>query len=258
MSQPTDANNAADAKIDLERRKRERQHFEEVALAEGQLYWADRTQAGKRRQVLRGQRLCEAAALSAGERALDIGCGTGAYTAPLSHGSKAFFVGIDCAPALLNLANERTGGHVTFSAADAGNLPFEDDMFDAVVGNAVLHHLPLDRALPELLRILKPGGRFCFAEPNQLNPQVFAERCTPAMRKRFQVSPDEVAFIRWPLTTMLEEAGFSSVEVTPFDFLYPAIPAAMIGVFESLGGVLERIPLVKEIAGSLLVRASKN
>ena len=242
---------------DLERRKRERQHFEEVALDEGQLYWADRTEAGKRRQVLRGQRLRDSAALFPGARVLDIGCGTGAYTAPLSQGSEAFFVGIDCAPALLRLADQRTGAHVTFTASDAAQLPFRDDTFDAVVGNAVLHHLPLDRALPELLRVLKPGGSFCFAEPNKLNPQVFAERSTPAMRKRFQVSPDEVAFVRWPLRRQLEEAGFSDVEVTPFDFLYPAIPAALISFAEGLGSVLERVPAVKEIAGSLLVRASK-
>jgi SAM-dependent methyltransferase len=263
MSQPSrssDPSRPGDpdrADSDLARRKRERRHFEEVALAEGQLYWADRTEAGKRRQVLRGQRLREAAALFPGARVLDIGCGTGAYTAPLSQGSDALFVGIDCAPALLRLANERTGEHVSFSAADASNLPFATDTFDAVVGNAVLHHLPLDRALPELLRVLKPSGRFCFAEPNQLNPQVFAERSTTAMRKRFQVSDDEVAFIRWPLRKMLERAGFAEVDVIPFDFLYPAIPAAMIAIAESFGSFLERVPAVKEIAGSLLVRATK-
>ena len=64
MSQPTDANKVAGANTDLERQKREWQHFEEVALLEGPLCWADRTEAGRRRQVLRGQRLCDAAALS--------------------------------------------------------------------------------------------------------------------------------------------------------------------------------------------------
>lgn len=69
------------------------------------------------------------------------------------------------------------------------------------------------------------------------------------MRKRFMFSPDEV-----PLTWMLEDAGFSPVEVIPFDFLSSSIPAVMVGVFESLGGVLERVLWVKEVADSRLVR----
>jgi Methylase involved in ubiquinone/menaquinone biosynthesis len=54
--------------------------------------------------------------------------------------------------------------------ADAERIPFDDDTFDVVVGHAVLHHIPdLDTAFREVLRVLRPGGRFVFAgEPTRI------------------------------------------------------------------------------------------
>ena len=49
------------------------------------------------------------------------------------------------------------------------SLPYDDETFDLVVGHAVLHHIPdVELAMREVLRVLKPGGRFVFAgEPTQ-------------------------------------------------------------------------------------------
>jgi SAM-dependent methyltransferase len=48
-------------------------------------------------------------------------------------------------------------------------LPFDDATFELVVGHAVLHHIPdVEQALREVIRVLKPGGRFVFAgEPTK-------------------------------------------------------------------------------------------
>jgi SAM-dependent methyltransferase len=59
---------------------------------------------------------------------------------------------------------------VAWVAADAQRLPFADDTFDAVWGNAVLHHLDLDAAGRELRRVLRPGGVAVFCEPWGENP----------------------------------------------------------------------------------------
>ena len=54
--------------------------------------------------------------------------------------------------------------------ADAERIPYDDGTFDLVVGHAVLHHIPdVEQSLREVLRVLKPGGRFVFAgEPTRL------------------------------------------------------------------------------------------
>ena len=54
--------------------------------------------------------------------------------------------------------------------ADICNLPFEDDMFDVILCNHVLEHIPDDtKAMSELYRILKPGGWGIFQIPQDLN-----------------------------------------------------------------------------------------
>ena len=57
-----------------------------------------------------------------------------------------------------------------FHLMDAHNLEFEDESFDFVYGCAILHHLDYNRALDEICRVLKPGGRILFAEPLGINP----------------------------------------------------------------------------------------
>jgi ubiquinone/menaquinone biosynthesis C-methylase UbiE len=54
----------------------------------------------------------------------------------------------------------------------AERLAYRSESFDAAVGNAILHHVDLDLALPELARVLKPGGRGYFMEPLAHNPLI--------------------------------------------------------------------------------------
>jgi ubiquinone/menaquinone biosynthesis C-methylase UbiE len=65
---------------------------------------------------------------------------------------------------------EQLGLDVDGRVADAERIPYDDDSFDLVVGHAVLHHIPdVPAAFREVLRVLKPGGRFVFAgEPTRV------------------------------------------------------------------------------------------
>jgi SAM-dependent methyltransferase len=176
---------------------------------------------------------------------------------PFARRTGATVVGIDVAPTLLARALSEVPRNVRLVAADVEALPFATGAFDAVIGNAVLHHLRLERALPELLRVLRPGGRFCFAEPNMLNPQVFVERNVRFIGRWLDNSPDETAFTRWGLRRTLARHGLVDVAIRPFDFLYPLTPERLVPMVERVGRLLERTPLVAEIAGSLLVSARK-
>jgi SAM-dependent methyltransferase len=125
--------------------------------------------------------------------------------------------------------------NVRLVAGDVERLPFADASVDAVIGNAVLHHLRLDRTIPELLRVLRPAGRLCFAEPNMLNPQVFLERNVRWIGRRLDNSPGETAFVRWQLRRDLAALGVADLDVQPFDFLYPLMPRAAFAVTAESG-----------------------
>jgi len=237
----------------------ERRHFEGVLERRGALYWAERTAAGRRRRESRSTEIVAGAAIAMRSDAhvLEIGCGTGGFTVPIASRMTGRLVGIDVAPALLHHARPSLPPNARVVAADVERLPFAEATFDAVVGNAVLHHLRFERAVPELLRVLRPGGRICFAEPNMLNPQVFLERNVRWIGRLLDNSPDETAFVRWRVRRDLEALGVADVGARPFDFLYPLTPEGMIGVVERLGRVLERTPGMREIAGSLVITGSR-
>jgi ubiquinone/menaquinone biosynthesis C-methylase UbiE len=105
--------------------------------------------------------------ISAGERVLDVGCGSGVVTREIARrvGSTGLAVGLDQSRALLavarGLAHETgLGGHVEFHEGDALRLPFPDRSFDAAVCVTVLSHVPKgETAIPELVRVLRSGGR---------------------------------------------------------------------------------------------------
>ena len=105
--------------------------------------------------------------------ALEVGCGTGFFLLNLaSAGVLQRGHVTDISPGMVEAAKRNAqslGMEVEGRVADAESIPYDDDSFDLIVGHAVLHHIPdVDLALREVLRVLRPGGRFVFAgEPTR-------------------------------------------------------------------------------------------
>ena len=92
---------------------------------------------------------------------LDVGCGQGIDIVRYARGG-ARVTGIDLTPRHTEIARAHlaaTGQEGTVVQGDAEKLPFDDDSFDRVSSNGVLHHTPgIEPALREVRRVLRPGG----------------------------------------------------------------------------------------------------
>jgi ubiquinone/menaquinone biosynthesis C-methylase UbiE len=106
--------------------------------------------------------------------ALEVGAGTGFFSLNLKQAGILDQVHVtDLSPGMVEAARQnaaRLGFRVEGSVGDAEQIPFEDGTFDVVVGHAVLHHVPdVEQAMREMLRVLRPGGRFVIAgEPTRI------------------------------------------------------------------------------------------
>ena len=95
-----------------------------------------------------------------GKKILDVGCGTGELLYVFENGYKNVEAhGLDISPKMLEKAKERTS-NVEYKEGNVEKLPYDNDTFDIVVNSASFHHYENpQKALEEMRRVLKPGGK---------------------------------------------------------------------------------------------------
>jgi 2-polyprenyl-3-methyl-5-hydroxy-6-metoxy-1,4-benzoquinol methylase len=227
-------------------------HGKKLSDSGAEQIWGWGTHAGKIRARRRAELISSAAGLRPGIEVLEIGCGTGVFTDKFAQ-SGAHITAVDISEELLKLARARNlPMTVTYILS-----PFEelhlDKPFDTIIGSSILHHLVIESALAQIYNMLKPGGVMSFAEPNMLNPQVLLQKNIPWLKSRMGDSKDETAFFQHNLKEQMRKVGFIETKITPLDWLHPATPPFMVSFVQKVGMVLERVPLLREFAGSLYI-----
>jgi ubiquinone/menaquinone biosynthesis C-methylase UbiE len=160
------------------------------------------------------RRLVEEAQIGAGDRVLDVGCGTG--TLAVLAGTvqrEAKVVGLDGDAKALASARRKAAKaavEISFEEGLSYELPYSDESFDRVLSSLVFHHLTREhkrRTLAEILRVLTPGGTFHLLDFGK--PVTFWDRCLARVLFRGEEPRDNV---EGHLPSLIQEAGFSKVE----------------------------------------------
>jgi hypothetical protein len=103
-------------------------------------------------------------------------------------------------------------------------------------------------------KLLRPGGKLIFMEPNILNPYCFL--IFNYLREFARLEPDEMAFSKVFITKMLGKIGFRDIRVTHRDFLLPGVPKFLVTPSIIAGDIFERIPGLRMMSQSIFIVAS--
>jgi len=137
----------------------------------------------------------------------DLGCGTGQLTAALAP-FVARVIAVDGSAAMLQAAKRRLQGltNVDLRRGELEALPIDDARLDAATMALVLHHLPEpDRALREVARVLKPGGRLLIVDMLPHDRESY----------RQQMGHVWLGFSEEHVRRILDDSGFGEVRIVP-------------------------------------------
>ena len=182
---------------------------------------------------------------------LDYACGHGTRTLDAAKAGARVAVGIDISEtSILNAREtaEREGlsDRTRFLQRDCENTGLPASTFSACLCSGMLHHLDLNRAYPELARIMAPGGRILCVEALSYNPVIqLYRRRTPELRTRWEeehiLGMKEVRLAKkW---FHVENVKFFLM-AAPLATLAPAGPvrSALMRVGHAIDAVATRIP----------------
>jgi ArsR family transcriptional regulator len=137
----------------------------------------------------------------------DLGCGTGQLSAVLAP-FVARIVAVDASTAMLQAAKKRLArfGHIDLRRGELESLPIDDARLDLATLMLVLHHVPEpERAVAEVARVVKPGGRVVIADMLPHDRDSY----------RHQMGHVWLGFSEDHIHRMLGESGFDAIRVVP-------------------------------------------
>jgi dolichol-phosphate mannosyltransferase len=191
-----------------------------------------------------------------GEKILELGAGSGIWT---EHLSKVLRGENPITGVVFNrqLLRESTQDDVRFQYVEDLARELELKSFDYVVGTAILCHGGYEHTLRELYNLLKPGGQLLFFEANYWNPQVALKNIFPWLGRKMGNASCQIGLRKYELMKMASRQGFTEIDVIPYDIIHPRTPRSVVHGLQSVAFIAEHTPVVRELCGTLYIRARK-
>lgn len=235
--------------------------FGQIAAREriSDIYWSRKDPINELRSWWRAQTVRHTFHVLPEETILELGCGSGTLTRALvraTRGECPITAASFCFP-----ARYEPWKNLDPQVEMVGLNDFPGDLkgrtFDYIVATNLLDMQNAAEVLKEVQNLLRPGGRLLFFEVNPWNPILqFRRRLSRLLpflahgdERRL---PDQIQ-----LYELLSELGYIRISALPYDFLYPPIPSALMGIARNLSLILENTPGIRRLAGSILLHAQK-
>jgi cyclopropane fatty-acyl-phospholipid synthase-like methyltransferase len=222
--------------------------------------WAD-TKATRIRSERRCNAIIAEMQIGPSKSVMEIGCGVGKNAFMLAEKTGMNVLGTDlCVPFIDEARETFKLPNLRYDILDF-NYPdrFKGERFDYIIGNGILHHLyhNLDAAFGHMLDLLKDNGKLIFWEPNIYNPYIYLIFTNQWLRKKTFLEPDEMAFSKRFVSRKLQEAGYKDVHADCRDFVLPGIPDSIILPAIMISDILDKTPVMRNLAQSLFITAVK-
>jgi ubiquinone/menaquinone biosynthesis C-methylase UbiE len=199
-----------------------------------------------------------------GRRAIDLGCGTGAFTRKLFQDSDAELFGLDISENAINLA-KKNEKKIKFIVGDTENLQFEESYFDLVVFSGILHHFPDEKkCLAEGYRVLKKGGCMISYDPNKINPFMWLYRdpSSPFFSTVGKTENEKLLYAQ-DLNKLMKTTGFINVDThciggVTFKTVESRVGRLLLPIYNILERFMGILPFAKKYGSFLICYGEKN
>jgi ubiquinone/menaquinone biosynthesis C-methylase UbiE len=199
--------------------------------------------------------------LRPGARVVDLGCGSGAFTALLARAGYDC-VGLDLSAKLVALGRRKYPA-IQFVEGDIERLPFPPLSFDGVLLSGVVHHFPdPSPCAAEVFRVLRPRGRFVAFDPNRRNPfmWLYRDRASP-FYSPIGVTENERPVLTHEVAAVFERAGFavSSHYLSGLAYRYVASPRTrlLLPIYNFIDAVVFGLPVMARLRPFVLTAGAK-